>query len=105
VKIVDGAERISLAKLLVVVVRGDEDDRRVRRLLATTDVCRSLQAVHAGQVDIEQDDREFLFQHQAQRILSAACRDDVQVEAFQNRPEHEQLVGQVIDKQDADPVA
>ena len=56
--VVHRAERVALGRLHLVGVGGDEDDRRVRRLLVLADERRGFQPVDVRHVDVEQDDRE-----------------------------------------------
>ena len=98
--VVDRAERIALRRLHLVGVGGDEDDRRVRRLLVLPDELRRLQAVDVGHVDVEQDHRELARQHLAQRFRARAHHHQVLVELLEDRAEDEQLLRQIVDDQD-----
>ena len=98
--VVHRAERVALRGLHLVGVGGDEDDRRVRRVLVLADEARGLQAVDVGHVDVEQDHRELALQHLAQRLGARAHHDQVLAQLLQDRLEDQQLFLQVIDDQD-----
>ena len=66
--VVDRAQRVALGGVHLVAERGDEDDRRLRRLAAAPDHGGRLQPVHVRHVHVEQDDREFLVQQVPQRL-------------------------------------
>ena len=93
--VVDRAERIAARRLHLVGVRGDEDDRRVRRALVLADQRRGLEAVDVGHVDVEQDDRELA----PQDLRSASLPERTQTMSCPS-PEHpgdQQLLGQIVD--------
>ena len=73
--IVDRAHRIAAHQMLLLLVdRGEEDDRDALGLLAAADDLGGLVAVHAGHVDVEQDHRELALEQVAQRLLARARR-------------------------------
>ena len=58
-QVVDGAGGVAAEGLVRLAVdRGQEDDRDVPRPLAALDVRRGLEAVHAGHLHVEQDERD-----------------------------------------------
>src|SRR5436190_8475982 len=98
--VVHRAERVALRGLHLVRVRGDENDRRVRRLLVLADEAPGLQAVDVGHVDVEQDYRELAREHLLQRFAARAHRDEVLPELLEDAREDQQLLGQVVYDQD-----
>ena len=65
-QIIDGARSVALEDVLVlVVIRGQEDDRNTRRSLARLDHLRQLQSGHPGHADV-QDQQRKIFRHQCQ---------------------------------------
>jgi hypothetical protein len=104
--VVDGAQPVAAREVGVVVeVRGDEDDRRVRRLAPAADQLRRFEAIEAGHVDVEQDHSEVLRQHLLQRLLAGVRGDDVLPELVEDRRQREQLVGPIVDDENARAVA
>ena len=65
------------------------------------DQARRLKPVHAGHVDVEQNDREIVFQHVPQRLAPGVGADDVLVQILEDRLQREQLLRPVVDDQDA----
>ncbi len=84
--------------------RGDENDGGMSGFPASTNEPGGFQAIHPGHVDIKQDDREFALQHLAQRIRSGPGSDDVLTQFLQDGLQHEQLLGEIVDDQDANLV-
>ncbi len=80
---------------------GQEDDRRPRAALAPADVLGRLVAVHAGHPDVEQHDREVLGEQRAQRLLARPGGDETDLERLEDGRQREQVLGPVVDEQDA----
>ena len=71
-------------------------------LLPLADEARGLEAVHAGHVDVEQDDRELAVQDVPQRLAPGVGADDRRVrQVLEHRLERQELLGAVVDDQDA----
>ena len=99
--VIDGAERIALRHVMIVVeVGGNEDDGYVRRPAPFADQGRGLEAVHPRHVDVEQDDREVALEHLLQRLLARCGGEQILAEVLEDRPVDQQLVGPIVDDQD-----
>ena len=70
--------------------------------LALADERGGLEAVHAGHVDVEQDDGELVVEQCAQRLAAGVGADDVLAQLLEDRFERQQLLGLVVDEQDVD---
>ena len=86
--------------MIVVEVRGNEDDGYVRRPAALADQGGSLQPIHARHVDVEQDDREVALKDLFQRLLARCGGEQILAEVLEDRPVDQQLVGPIVDDQD-----
>ena len=76
--IVDRAHRVAAQQMLGFLVhRRQEDDRDALGLVAAADDLGGLVAVHAGHVDVEQDDRELALEQVPQRLLAGPREHDV----------------------------
>ena len=82
--------------LLLLVHRGQEDDRDALGLLAAADDPGGLVAVHARHVDVEQDDRELALEQMAQRLLAGGGDLDLG-EVLEHGADGEQIVLVVVD--------
>ncbi len=86
--------------LIVLVDRGQEHDRDALGLLAGADQLGGLIAVHAGHVDVEQDDREFALEEMAQRLLPGIGEHDLG-DILDHRGHREQVARIVVHHQHA----
>jgi hypothetical protein len=103
--VIDGAERIRLGHPgLVAVIGRDENDRRVRGLLAAANQRRGLEAIEPRHVHVEQDQREIVFEHLAQRVVARGRRVEVLLQILEDGAVDEQLVGPIVDDQDVGPI-
>ena len=69
--IIDRAHRIAAQQMLGFLIdRRQEDDRDALGLVAAADDLGGLIAVHAGHVDVEQDDREFALEEVPERFFA-----------------------------------
>ena len=84
------------------LVGGQEDDRSVPRAVALPDQVGELEAVHAGHLDVHQDQREVVAQQPAQRLDAGAGPDEVLTQLAQRRLEDEEVAGRVVDHEDVD---
>jgi len=80
--------------------RREEDDRSVSRALAPADQRGRLEAVHSRHLDVEEDRRELVGQHRAQRLLPRAGTGDLRAERREDRLQCEEVPGVVVDDQD-----
>jgi hypothetical protein len=88
--VVDGADGVSLEDILLVFAdRREKDDRHEPRSFARLDHLRSLEAVHAGHLHIEQDDGELALEQATQRGLAGLRAHDALSERLENRLEGE----------------
>jgi hypothetical protein len=102
--IVDRAHRIAADEMLGLLVdRRQEDDRDALGLLAVADDLGGLVAVHAGHVDVEQDDRELVLEEVAQRLL-AGPRLDHLADILEHGADGEKVALVIVDDEDARPL-
>jgi hypothetical protein len=80
---------------------GEEDDREVPRLLPRLDQAGGLEPVHVGHLDVEQHGGELATQQLAQRLLARTGAHQLEPERLEHRFEREQVVGPIVDEQDA----
>ena len=103
-QVVDGAGVVAAEDVLGVLRdRGQEDDRDVARPLALLDQLGRLEAVEPRHLDVEQDHRELVVEEVAQRLLAGLGADELLPERLEDRLEREQVLGPVVDEQDASP--
>jgi hypothetical protein len=101
--VVDRAELVALQAVHVGDVdRGDEDDRRALEARMLVDHARGLEAVHAGHVDVEQDQRELLLHQPLERVHAGTGLDQAFAQRLQDRAVREQPSRLVVDQQDVD---
>src|SRR4051794_34060664 len=101
-EVVDGADRVAAEDLLALLVDGgQEDDRDVLRALALLDQLGGLESVHPRHLDVEQNHGEVVVQQAAQRLLARGRAHGPQAERLQHRLEGQQVLGLVVDEQDA----
>jgi CheY-like chemotaxis protein len=86
------------------VDRGDEDDRRLLEARMLVDHARGLEAVHAGHVDVEQDQRALALHQVLERLRARARFDEILGERREDRPVGEQARRLVVDEQDVDGI-
>jgi hypothetical protein len=89
---------------LALIGGGEEDDRRVARLVPLPDERGRLEAVHLGHLDVEQHDRELVGEEPLQRLAPGAGLDEILAEALEHRLERDQVGRLVVDQQDVDAV-
>jgi hypothetical protein len=100
--VVDRARLVAAQDLRHVGADGrQEDDRRPRAALAPADVLGRLEAVHPRHLDVEQDDGEVLAEQRAQRLLAAVGGHEAHLERLEDGGQREQVLGPVVDQQDA----
>ena len=88
--VVDRARGVAAEDVLVVLGdRGDEDDRDVPRALALLDQHRRLETVEHGHLDVEEDDRDFVLQQPAERLLAGVGIEQVLPEGLEDRLQRE----------------
>ena len=96
--VIDGAHRIPLEDVLLVLAdRGEEDDRDVARTLARLDESRGFEAVDAGHLHVQQDHRHIMRQQLAQRLITGARAHEDLPERLEDRFEREEILGAVVD--------
>ena len=100
--VVHRSERVTARRVRFVAVGRDEDNRGVLGALPLAHHRRGLEAVHAGHVDVEENDRELLPQELAKSFASGLRGDDVLAKLGKKSREREQLLGAVVDRQDVD---
>jgi hypothetical protein len=100
-QIIGGARPVAMDAILGAVVGGgDEDHRRVGGLRIGRQAFADLEAVHLGHLDVEEDQREFLFEGDRQRVETVAGLDDRRLDAPEGGPDRQAVGGQVIDDED-----
>ncbi len=97
---VDGPRRIGLEQVRFVAEhRRQEDDGDMAGLAALADEAGGLVAVHAGHVQVQQDDREFLLQQPLEGLVARAGQDDLVPQLLQRADRGEQVPFVVVDDQ------
>ena len=76
-----------------------------RLLVARTDELRGLEAVHAGHRDIEDDQREVLFEQLAERFDARVSEHELATERRERSFDRDQVRLVVIDDQDVAAIA
>jgi hypothetical protein len=76
----------------------------VGRALAAPNHRRRFQPVHSGHVDVEEDDREVVLEHLAQRFLARFHHDEILAKLLQDRAIDDVLVRAVVDEKNIRPV-
>ncbi len=84
---------------LVAEHRRQEDDRDVAGLAPLADEAGCLVAVHAGHVQVQQDDREILDQQAFERLVSGTGQDDLVTQLLQRAGGGEQVTLVIVDDQ------
>src|SRR5207244_6178414 len=101
-EIVDGAGGVAAEDVLALLRdRGDEDDRDVARAQPPLDQRSRREAVEAGHLHVEEDQRELALEQRAQGVLPGADADQVEAERLENRLERDEVFAPVVDEQDA----
>ena len=101
--VIDGAQRVAAGDVgLALDGRGEEDDRRVARLLPVADERGGLEAVHAGHVHVQEDDREVLLEQMHQRLRAGAGVPQRPPFTREHGFQREQVLRFVVDEQDLD---
>lgn len=103
-QIIHGSVGIALSRADIIGEGGHEDDRRVGRSFAIADQTRRLESVHAGHVDVEQDECEFMRQDLLERLGSRSGKDQLKVELRQDGLISQQIFGPIVDQEDHNPV-
>ena len=99
--VVDGADRVAAEDLLLLLVdRGQEDDRDVLGLRPLLDHLGGLEAVHVRHLDVEQDHREVVMQQPLERLLAGPRLDHVDRQRVEHRAQRQQVLRLVVDDQD-----
>jgi hypothetical protein len=97
---VDGTESIGPAySRVVVMARRDEHDRQVLRPLPSTDQLRRLEAIHAGHLDVEEDERDVGLEQPGKRLRARGGGDDRPVQRSERGLQRDEVRGDVIDDQ------
>jgi hypothetical protein len=102
--VVHGPQRVAAGHVALLVVGGEEDDGCGLGALPLADEGGRLEAVHARHVHVEQDHREILVQDVLQGLLAGLGLDQVLAQLGQDRLQHDELVGPVVDQEDVDLV-
>src|SRR5205085_8660611 len=101
--VVDGAELVTAEDVrLAPFHRGQENDRRVARLLAFTNERRGFEAVEVGHLHVEEDDCELAIEQMFERAIPALGAHQVLPHLSEDRLEREEVVGLVVDQQYVD---
>ena len=85
----------------VVRVGGEEDDRRLVSVGTHPEQPRGLEPVEHRHLHVEDDDRELLLGRQGERPRARGGLNQAELEPVQDRREREEVVGVVVDEQDA----
>jgi len=101
--VIDDAHRVSAGALHVICVGRDQDDGRVPCVAVLTQELGSLQPVHAGHVNVEQNEGELLVEHALQRLFAGLRHNDLGVQALEGRAVNHAFLRQVIDDQNSRP--
>ena len=88
--------------MVLVVVRGQEDDRHAGRLAALLDELDELEAGHVGHVDVEDHEGEFMSHEGEERLVGRLGADEAVAGIVENRFEDGEVLGLVVDDQDVD---
>ena len=99
---IDGAQRITARQVLIVIAGGDENDRRVLGCDTLADERGGFKAIHAGHVDIEKNDGEFILKESAERLSTGEGADNILVQYIQGGFERENTLWFVIDQKNID---
>ena len=89
------------ARRRVVRVGGQEDDRRLVSGGAHPEQPRGLEPVEHRHLHVEDDDRELLLRRQGERPGAGGGLHQAELEPVQDGREREEVVGVVVDEQDA----
>ena len=79
---------------------GDEDDGRPLETRVFADHLRQLEPVELRHADVHDHDRAVVPQQAIERLARRVRRNQVRVDALENRPVAEELGGLVVDEQD-----
>jgi hypothetical protein len=100
--VVDGPLRVAAEHVAGVGADpGDEDDRDVAGPLPPLDQGRRLEAVHARHAGVEQDQGELVVQQPPERLLARAGAHQLVTQRLQDRLHRQEVLGLVVDQQDA----
>ncbi len=99
---IDGAEGITARQVFIVIAGGNENDGGVLGCDALADEGCGFKAVHAGHVDVEQDDGEFILEESAERFAARERADDILVQYVQGGFERENSLGLIVNQKDID---
>jgi hypothetical protein len=103
VQVVHGTGAVAGHHILILVVeRGEEDDRHRRRLLPLLDQVRQLEPAHVGHADVEDEQPEVLGHQRQQRVVGAGGAHQAVAGIVEDRLEHLQVGGLVVDDEDVD---
>ena len=95
----DGVAALDLVQL--AVDRGHEEDGRLRVARGLPDARGGLEAVEAGHLDVEQDEREVLLAEPLERLLARARPHEALAERLEDRFEGDQVRRAVVHQEDA----
>ena len=103
VQVIHRAGAVAFEHVLVfAVVGGQEDDRDAGGLLALLDHLGQFEAAHAGHVDIEHEQGEFLGDQRKQRLVGGFGADQAVAGIVQDGFEDGQVLRLVVHEQDVD---
>src|SRR5207244_3339014 len=101
----DGADGVAPGHVALALVNGgEEDDRRVLRLLALADQGGGLEAVYIRHLNVEKDHGKLVVQEVLERFAAGGRLDQVLAEVAEDRLQGDQVLGAVVDQQDVDLV-
>ncbi len=99
--VVHGTQRITAGDVVIRIVdRADENDRGCLRTRTLANESGGLEAVQAGHVHVQQDDRKILAEQHAQRIIAGTRGHEILLQALEHRDERQHLVGPIIHEED-----
>ena len=88
--------------MVLVVVRGEEDDRHAGRLAALLDELDEFEAAHVRHVDVEDHEGEFMGHEGQERLVGRFGADQAVAGVVENRFEDGEVLRLVVDDQDVD---
>src|SRR5439155_25878860 len=100
--VIDRAELVSARAVVLVAERGHENDRNVLGAFALTNQRGGLKTVHAGHVDVEKNDGEFVVEQRPQRFAPGIGADYCLPEVLQHRLQRQEFLRLIVDDEDVD---
>ena len=100
---VDRSVLVALERVVELLAGGaDENDRQVLGARHAADQLRELEAVHAGHLDVEDRQRELVFEQQRQRLLAGGSLVDAVAVVPDRGLQGQQVLGEIVDDQELD---